>query len=68
MQEGKNLETPLHVALQHKSFSAVAELLRLEVELDITDLKGNTVLHYAAQSTPQILAVSLKELYFHARK
>jgi hypothetical protein len=47
------------VALKHKSFASVTELISLGVAMDITDIKENSVLHYAAQSSPQILAVSL---------
>ena len=44
-ENGANL---LHVAIAYKNFTAISELMRLDINVNVQDYKGQTPLHYAA--------------------
>lgn len=49
------LQTPLHVAIKALQFSSVVALVSLDVLMDIVDCNGDTVFHYAATTTKEII-------------
>lgn len=65
--------TPLHVAIEAGKSSSVTALLALHPSLDLFDVEGNSVLHYAAKgfikgaaSLTEILHACISELSDHA--
>lgn len=51
------LMTPLHVAVKAQQIGSVVNLVDLDARLDITDVNGDTIFHYAATTTKDIIQV-----------
>ncbi len=56
-QEGTLLRTPLMVAVDQNNIGSVATLLELGVDLRISDIKGNSLFHVAANKSSQSFRV-----------
>ena len=70
-QEGINMKTPLHIAVEYKNVATVTALLNLGVDLNSTDLRHNTVIHQGANGNVNILKVDIHKstkflFYFYA--
>lgn len=57
------LMTPLHVAVKAQQIGSVVCLVDLDARLDIADMNGDTVFHYAATTTKDIIQVCIKLLF-----
>lgn len=57
------LMTPLHVAVKAQQIGSVVCLVELDARLDIADINGDTVFHYAATTTKDIIQVCTKLLF-----
>lgn len=53
------LMTPLHVAVKAQQIGSVVCLVDLDARLDIADSNGDTVFHYAATTTKDIIQVRI---------
>ncbi|XP_054724594.1 85/88 kDa calcium-independent phospholipase A2-like isoform X2 [Uloborus diversus] len=56
----EKLMTPLHIAVKARQIAAVNAILELDPRLDITDISGETVFHYAARTSKDIIQVLSK--------
>ena len=63
-QEGINMKTPLHIAVEYKNVATVTALLDLGVDLNSTDLRHNTVIHQGANGNVNILKVDIHKITF----
>lgn len=54
-----SLMTPLHVAVKAQQISSVVSIVDLDPRFDITDTNGDTVFHYAATTTKDIIQVTI---------
>ncbi|XP_071042085.1 85/88 kDa calcium-independent phospholipase A2 [Parasteatoda tepidariorum] len=55
------LMTPLHVAVKAQQLGSVVALMDLDVLMDKTDMNGETVFHYAATTTKDIIQALTKK-------
>lgn len=51
----ETLVTPIHIAIQRKRPDVIQTLIHMSAQLNAVDKKGNTVFHYAANSTKEII-------------
>lgn len=50
MPSTKNFQTPLMLAVQHKRYQIMVQLIQHRCDVDAQDLRGNTALHHAAMA------------------
>ena len=50
---------PVHLAIKNSNLAALKHLLKWDVDLSVQDPEGNTVHHYAAETSKDIVSVSV---------
>lgn len=57
LQEGELNRTPLHIAIINGNKAAVKTLIDAGAQMDLKDLKGNSIFHCASENSTEILQV-----------
>lgn len=61
-QDAELLRTPLLVAVAHDAIASITYLLDQKVQVDLKDLKENTIFHLAAVQSSQTMQVNSSSL------